>query len=91
MVGLPPAGVAPSARAETVRPQQWHLVAVKADDTRTTSTGKGVMDTGLGRIPELEGQVVLGRDVSDGYEDDERADSDDHDTGIAALSAGTGK
>lgn len=63
---------------------------MKADDTRTTSTGKGVMDTGLGRIPELEGQVVLGRDVSHGYDGDERADSDDHDTGIAALSPGTG-
>ncbi|MEU9176291.1 hypothetical protein AB0C90_05435 [Streptomyces sp. NPDC048550] len=47
---------------------------MKPIDTWKTSTGKGVMDTGLGRIPELEGLVVLGRDVSHGYEDDERAD-----------------
>ncbi|MEV6733771.1 hypothetical protein [Streptomyces sp. NPDC051364] len=58
---------------------------MKAIDTWKTSTGKGVMDTGLGRIPELEGQVVLGGEVSHGCDGDERADSDDHDTGIAAL------
>ncbi|MCX4629626.1 hypothetical protein [Streptomyces sp. NBC_01443] len=58
---------------------------MKAIDTWKTSTGKGAMDTGLVRTPELEGQVLLGRDVSDGYEDDERADYNDHDTGIAAL------
>ncbi|MFF1338737.1 hypothetical protein ACFVYT_12640 [Streptomyces sp. NPDC058290] len=45
---------------------------MKADDTRKTITGKGVMDVGLGRIPALEGQLLLSGDVSHGYDGDER-------------------
>ncbi|WP_327362628.1 hypothetical protein [Streptomyces sp. NBC_01296] len=45
---------------------------MKPIDTWKTSTGKGVMDTGLGRIPALEGQLLLSGDVSHGYDGDER-------------------
>ncbi len=69
---LLPAGVAPAARAETVRPQQRHLDAMKPIDAWKTSTGNGVMDAGLGRIPALEGQLLLSGDVSHGYDGDER-------------------
>lgn len=96
LVGLLLAGVAATpAHAETIREQQWHLTAMKADDIWKISTGKGVtvavIDTGVGRIPELEGQVVQGRDFSHGYEGDERTDYNKHGTGIAAMIAATGK
>ncbi|WP_234344014.1 S8 family serine peptidase [Streptomyces sp. WM6372] len=68
---------------------------MQADDIWKVSTGQGVIvaviDTGVGRIPELDGQVVQGKDFSHGYEGDERTDYGDHGTGIAALIAGTGK
>ncbi|MFK0048168.1 type VII secretion-associated serine protease mycosin [Streptomyces sp. NPDC090741] len=97
LVGLLLAGVAaaPAADAHTARPEQWHLGAMHAQDTWKVSTGQGVtvavIDTGVGRIPELDGQVVQGRDFSHGYDGDERTDYGDHGTGIAALIAGTGK
>ncbi|AYV27961.1 Thermophilic serine proteinase precursor [Streptomyces sp. ADI95-16] len=68
---------------------------MKADDIWKISTGKGVtvavIDTGVSRIPELEGQVVQGRDFSHGYEGDERTDYKKHGTGIAAMIAASGK
>ncbi|WP_371643675.1 type VII secretion-associated serine protease mycosin [Streptomyces sp. NBC_00597] len=97
LVGLLLAGVgaAPAAQARSARPEQWHLGAMHADDIWQISTGRGVtvavIDTGVGRIPELDGQVVRGKDFSHGYDGDERTDYGDHGTGIAALIAGTGK
>ncbi|MFE2475609.1 S8 family serine peptidase [Streptomyces sp. NPDC059389] len=97
LVGLVMAGVAaaPAAHADTARPEQWHLDAMKARDIWSLGTGQGVtvavIDTGVARIPELDGQVVRGKDFSHGYEGDERTDYGDHGTGIAALIAGTGK
>ncbi|MFE2552393.1 S8 family serine peptidase [Streptomyces sp. NPDC059355] len=97
LVGLLLAGVAaaPAAHAHTARPEQWHLDAMKARDIWRLGTGQGVtvavIDTGVARIPELDGQVVRGKDFSHGYEGDERTDYGDHGTGIAALIAGTGK
>ncbi|MFD7835947.1 type VII secretion-associated serine protease mycosin [Streptomyces sp. NPDC059761] len=97
LVGLLLAGVAaaPAADAHTARPEQWHLDAMKAQDVWRLGTGQGVtvavIDTGVGRIPELDGQVVRGKDFSHGYEGDERTDYGDHGTGIAALIAGTGR
>ncbi|WP_234318389.1 type VII secretion-associated serine protease mycosin [Streptomyces sp. NRRL S-244] len=68
---------------------------MQADEVWKVSTGQGVtvavVDTGVGRIPELDGQVVQGKDFSHGYEGDERTDYGDHGTGMAALIAGTGK
>ncbi|MFE2475610.1 type VII secretion-associated serine protease mycosin [Streptomyces sp. NPDC059389] len=97
LVGLLLAGVAATpAQAETVRSKQWHLDAMKADDIWKISTGKGVtvavIDTGVARIPELEGQVLPGKNfASESYKGDERTDYDNHGTGMAAIIAGNGK
>ncbi|MEU9085275.1 type VII secretion-associated serine protease mycosin [Streptomyces sp. NPDC048357] len=95
LVGLLLAGVAATpAHAETIRSQQWHLNAMKADEIWKISTGKGVtvavIDDGVREIPELEGQLVPGkRFTPDGR--DGPTDQGSHGTGMAALIAGTGK
>ncbi|MEU9037376.1 type VII secretion-associated serine protease mycosin [Streptomyces sp. NPDC048352] len=95
-MGLLLVGVAITpAHAETVRSKQWHLDAMKADDMWKISTGKGVtvavIDTGVARIPELEGQVLPGVDFApDTIEGDERTDYEGHGTTMAAVIAGNG-
>ncbi|MFE9801683.1 S8 family serine peptidase [Streptomyces goshikiensis] len=69
---------------------------MKADDIWKISTGKGVIvaviDSGVDRIPELEGQVLPGKDfATSGYSGDERTDYDKHGTTMAAVIAGSGK
>ncbi|WP_256987111.1 type VII secretion-associated serine protease mycosin [Streptomyces sp. BR123] len=96
LVGLLLAGVAATpAHAETIRSKQWHLDAMKVDDIWKTSTGKGVtvavIDSGVERIPELEGQVLPGKDFATEYSGDERSDYGKHGTNMAALIAGSGK
>ncbi|MFF4370447.1 type VII secretion-associated serine protease mycosin [Streptomyces sp. NPDC001594] len=97
LVGLLLGGVAVTpAHAETVRSKQWHLDAMKADDIWKISIGKGVavavIDTGVARIPELDGQVLPGKDFApDTIEGDERTDYKGHGTTMAAIIAGTGK
>ncbi|WP_405544694.1 type VII secretion-associated serine protease mycosin [Streptomyces goshikiensis] len=97
LVGLLLAGVAATpAHAETIREKQWHLTAMKADDIWRVSTGKGVtvavIDSGVERIPELEGQVIPGKDfATSGYKGDERTDYDKHGTTMAAIIAGSGR
>ncbi|MFB6810915.1 type VII secretion-associated serine protease mycosin [Streptomyces sp. NPDC056387] len=96
VVGLLLAGVAATpAHAETIRSKQWHLDAMKADDIWKTSTGKGVIvaviDSGVDRIPELEGQVLPGKDFATSAGGDERTDYDKHGTTMAAVIAGSGK
>ncbi|MER6518013.1 MULTISPECIES: type VII secretion-associated serine protease mycosin [unclassified Streptomyces] len=96
-VGLLLAGVAANpAHAETIREQQWHLDVMKADAIWKVSKGAGVtvavIDSGVARIPELEGQVLAGKDFSGGQaEGDERTDYDGHGTSMASIIAGTGK
>ncbi|MFD6186883.1 type VII secretion-associated serine protease mycosin [Streptomyces goshikiensis] len=58
--------------------------------------GKGVtvavIDSGVDRIPELEGQVLPGKDfATSGYSGDERTDYDKHGTTMAAVIADSGK
>lgn len=94
--GLLLAGVAATpAHAETIRSQQWHLTSMKADDIWKISTGKdvtvAVIDSGVDRIPELEGQVLPGKDFATSYDGDERTDYDKHGTTMAALIAASGK
>ncbi|MCX5199621.1 type VII secretion-associated serine protease mycosin [Streptomyces sp. NBC_00249] len=99
LVGLLLAGVAVTpAHAQTIRERQWHLNAMKADDIWKTSTGKGmtvaVIDSGVEEIPELEGQVLSGKDFAageKGYKGDERNDYEGHGTAMAALIVGSGK
>ncbi|MFB6582496.1 type VII secretion-associated serine protease mycosin [Streptomyces sp. NPDC056402] len=97
LVGLLLAGVAATpAHAATIRSQQWHLDAMKADEIWKVTTGKGitvaVIDTGVDQIPELAGQVLPGTvfpvgDAPSGRDND----YDGHGTGISAMIAGTGK
>ncbi|MFE5862181.1 type VII secretion-associated serine protease mycosin [Streptomyces virginiae] len=95
LVGLLLAGVAATpAHAATIRSQQWHLDAMKADEIWKISTGKGVtvavIDDGVREIPELQGQLVPGkRFTPDGA--DGPTDQGGHGTTMAALIAGTGK
>ncbi|MFE1379443.1 type VII secretion-associated serine protease mycosin [Streptomyces sp. NPDC058740] len=82
------------AHAESVRDQQWHLDAMKADQMWKISQGEGVVvaviDSGVDKsIPDLRGQVLPGKDYSL-LEGDEYRDIDNHGTGMAALIAGTG-
>ncbi|TDU77950.1 type VII secretion-associated serine protease mycosin [Streptomyces sp. KS 21] len=97
LVGLLLAGVAATpAHAETIRSQQWHLDTMKADDIWKISSGKGVtvavIDSGIDRVPELEGQVLPGKDFEpEATKGDERTDTGSHGTTMAALIAGSGK
>ncbi|MFI9585172.1 type VII secretion-associated serine protease mycosin [Streptomyces sp. NPDC052236] len=81
------------AHAETIRSLQWHLDVMRAEEMWKTSTGKGVtvavVDTGVGSVPELAGQVLPGKDFTDAA-GDERDDIGKHGTGMASLIAGTG-
>ncbi|WP_250286262.1 type VII secretion-associated serine protease mycosin [Streptomyces atroolivaceus] len=84
-----------SAQAETVRSDQWHLTAMKAEGMWHSSTGSGVtvavVDTGVDKsIPDLQGQVLDGKDFATGESGDEHSDYDGHGTGMAGLIAGTG-
>ncbi|MFI8502445.1 type VII secretion-associated serine protease mycosin [Streptomyces sp. NPDC085524] len=95
LVGLLLAGVAATpAHAETIRSQQWHLDAMKADEIWKISTGKGVtvavIDDGVQVIPELEGQIVSGKTFTP-RGGDGRSENSGHGTGISAMIAGTGK
>ncbi|WP_405531045.1 type VII secretion-associated serine protease mycosin [Streptomyces avidinii] len=97
LVGLLLAGVAATpAHAETIRAQQWHLDAMKADEIWKITNGKGitvaVIDTGVNQIPELEGQVLPGKafpvaDAEVGRDNDYLG----HGTSMAAMIGATGK
>ncbi|MEW2138999.1 type VII secretion-associated serine protease mycosin [Streptomyces sp. NPDC005409] len=95
LVGLLLAGVAATpAHAETIRSQQWHLDAMKADEIWKISKGKGVtvavIDDGIKEIPELEGQILSGQDFAS-KGGNGISDYGGHGTGMAAMIAGTGK
>ncbi|MFJ8887463.1 type VII secretion-associated serine protease mycosin [Streptomyces sp. NPDC102402] len=84
-----------SAHAESVRSNQWHLTAMKAEGMWQSSTGKGitvaVIDSGIDvSNPDLRGQVLKGKDFAPGEPGDEHSDYDGHGTGMAGLIAGTG-
>ncbi|MFF4246709.1 type VII secretion-associated serine protease mycosin [Streptomyces sp. NPDC001822] len=84
-----------TAHADSVRSNQWHLTAMKAEEMWRKSTGKGVtvavIDSGVDRSnPDLQGQVLKGRDFALSEEGDEHTDLGTHGTGMAALIAGTG-
>ncbi|WP_103760423.1 type VII secretion-associated serine protease mycosin [Streptomyces sp. SM10] len=89
------AASAGTVHAESVRSNQWHLTAMKAEEMWRSSTGNGVtvavIDTGVDTSnPDLQGQVLDGKDFAPGEPGDEHSDYDGHGTGMAALIAGTG-
>src|ERR1700742_1239206 len=82
-------GIASStAQAQTIRSMEWHLAATHASEMWTESTGAGVvvavLDTGVAQVPELDGQVLKGKNFS-AKPGNERVDYGDHGTGIAAT------
>jgi subtilisin family serine protease len=88
------AGLAPNAVADDVRPKQWYLDAMKADELWKVSTGKGikiaVLDTGVNPdTSSLKGQVLTG-DVPKSVAFHATKDYKGHGTTIAELIAGTG-
>ncbi|MFJ6851299.1 type VII secretion-associated serine protease mycosin [Streptomyces sp. NPDC091271] len=68
---------------------------MKAEEMWRSSTGKGitvaVIDSGIDTSnPDLQGQILKGKDFAPGESGDEHSDYDGHGTGMAALIAGTG-
>ncbi|MGW1766142.1 type VII secretion-associated serine protease mycosin [Streptomyces sp. NPDC002073] len=95
LAGLLLAGAAAApAHAESIRSMQWHLDSMQAEEIWKISTGQGVtvavIDSGVARVPELEGQVVPGKDLANA-EGDERVDYDSHGTAVASVIAANGK
>ncbi|MEU8958351.1 S8 family serine peptidase [Streptomyces sp. NPDC048518] len=86
--------LAPGAVAEDVRPKQWYLDAMSAQQLWKESTGRGikvaVVDTGVRETPGLKGRLRPGRDVT-GMHGDARNDYDGHGTTMAELIAGSGQ
>jgi type VII secretion-associated serine protease mycosin len=96
VLGMLLVGIATTpAHAESVREQQWHLDAMYAEDMWRISKGEGVtvavIDSGVDdRLPDLQGQVLQGLDLSK-QPGDENSDYEGHGSGMAAMIAGTGK
>lgn len=96
-VGLLLVGIAATpAHAESIREREWHLTAMKAEQMWQTSTGRGVtvavIDSGVNaKLPDLEGQVLPGKDEAPDAPGDERTDPNGHGTLMAVLIAGTGR
>ncbi|MFH8472779.1 type VII secretion-associated serine protease mycosin [Streptomyces sp. NPDC018000] len=95
VLGLLLVGAVPVS-ADSVRSDQWHLDAMKAEQVWKSSTGENVtvavIDTGVNASnPDLSGQVLKGLDLAPGSPGDERVDYDTHGTAMAGLIAGTGK
>ncbi|MFJ2406766.1 type VII secretion-associated serine protease mycosin [Streptomyces xanthochromogenes] len=81
--------------ADSAREQQWFLDAMKADEMWRISTGEGVtvavIDTGVDpHNPDLAGQVLPGKDFSEGQPGDAHVDYDGHGTSMATLISGMG-
>ncbi|MFJ7997244.1 type VII secretion-associated serine protease mycosin [Streptomyces sp. NPDC096310] len=94
--GLLVGGAVSPAYADSIRSQQWHLDVMGAENIWKVSTGKGVtvavIDTGVDDTnPDLQGQVLKGKDLTPKESGDEHSDPKGHGTSMAGLIAGTGK
>ncbi|GAA0486742.1 type VII secretion-associated serine protease mycosin [Streptomyces stramineus] len=81
--------------AASIREQQWHLDAMRADEMWQVSTGQGVtvavIDSGVDpTLADLRGQVLEGKSFSH-QEGGAHADNPGHGTSMAAIIAATGK
>lgn len=96
-LGLLLVGIAATpANADSVRSDQWFLDAMGAEEIWKFSTGKGVtvavIDSGVKTTnPDLQGQVLQGKDLDEAQAGNEHTDYDGHGTGMAGLIAGTGE
>ncbi|MFB7589512.1 type VII secretion-associated serine protease mycosin [Streptomyces sp. NPDC056169] len=84
------------AQAAGIRDRQWHLDAMGAEKIWQLSTGKGVtvavIDSGVEDThPDLQGQVLDGKDLAPEAPGDEHTDVEGHGTSMAGIIAGTGK
>ncbi|MDO0914597.1 type VII secretion-associated serine protease mycosin [Streptomyces sp. DT2A-34] len=84
------------SHAESIRSQQWHLTAMKADEMWKVTKGEGitvaVIDSGVDdKNPDLLGRVLKGKDFALDAPGDQHTDSSGHGTGMAGLIAGTGE
>ncbi|MFJ9088371.1 S8 family serine peptidase [Streptomyces sp. NPDC102384] len=87
--------VAPTASADQVRDDQWPLSAFSADKIWNVATGKGVkvavIDDGVkADHPDLDGNVLAGKDFMDGDSDAAPEGTDKHGTSMAGIIAGHG-
>ncbi|MEV4425160.1 type VII secretion-associated serine protease mycosin [Streptomyces sp. R-07] len=84
------------AHAESIRQRQWQLDAFGAEEIWQISKGEGVtvavIDSGVDKDnPDLQGQVLKGKDFARDKPGDEYTDYEGHGTGMAGLIAGTGQ
>ncbi|WP_328690493.1 S8 family serine peptidase [Streptomyces caniferus] len=87
-------GTAPTASADEIRDAQWPLKAFDAEKVWKQSTGKGVTvavvdDPVYGSHPDLKGNVLSGKNFTDGGTAD-HGNAGDHGTAMASLIAGHG-
>ncbi|MFF4805691.1 type VII secretion-associated serine protease mycosin [Streptomyces sp. NPDC001351] len=85
---------APIASADYIRDKQWVIDVMNFKKVWSESQGQGVtvavVDTGVdGSHPDLAGQVLKGKDVTQSGGDAQN-DTDGHGTGMASLIAGHG-
>jgi type VII secretion-associated serine protease mycosin len=84
------------AEAATIRDGQWHLDGMRANEMWQVSTGKGVtvavIDSGVkASHPDLQGQVLAGKNLAPDDPGDAHADYEGHGTAMASAIAGTGR
>ncbi|MGW2720338.1 type VII secretion-associated serine protease mycosin [Streptomyces sp. NPDC001492] len=84
------------SHAESIRSQQWHLTAMKAEEMWKITKGEGVtvavIDSGVDvKNPDLRGRVLNGKDFAPDARGDQHTDYSGHGTGMAGLIAGTGE
>ncbi|MET7710116.1 type VII secretion-associated serine protease mycosin [Micromonospora sp. NPDC005413] len=84
----------PLQNEATHHAEQWHLDFLKATDAHKVSQGDGITvalpDSGVDRHPDLQGNLLSGKDVIAGGSGDGLTDKDGHGTGMAGLIAAGG-
>ncbi|MGC4780801.1 type VII secretion-associated serine protease mycosin [Micromonospora zamorensis] len=75
--------------------EQWHLGFLRVADAHEINQGDGITvalpDSGVDQHPDLQGNLLPGKDVIPGGSGDGLADKDGHGTGMAGLIAAHGE